>query len=246
MPLIKHRRIVFALSISSALVIAILAKHPKRQERVPPVKIEPDNTWVAPELNRDTSLAPDAKALLLYGQELIAHTAKYFGPKGVVGHTSNGMNCQNCHLDAGTKNWGNNFGAVAANYPRFNPRAGNIQSIYGRINDCFQRSLNGKPIDTSTHEMQAMFAYIQWLGRAVAPNTKPVGSGVEKIAFISRAALPDSGRLVYAAKCAACHGQKGGGLLRADGLEYNYPPLWGRVVIIRVPGFTACQVLLVL
>jgi len=224
-----HPRTIFTWLVAAALTIAVVTML-KRQENVkavPPQKPIVDNAWVAPEINTDTSLAPETKNLLLYGQQLIAHTAKYFGPKGVVGHTSNGMNCQNCHLDAGSKSWGNNFGAVAANYPRFNPRAGNVQTIYCRINDCFQRSLNGKPVDTSTREMQAMFAYIQWLGRAVAPKTKPVGSGVEKIAFINRAASPDSGRLVYEAKCAVCHGQNGGGLLHPNGLEYTYPPLWG-------------------
>ena len=37
-----------------------------------------------------------------YGRELIAHTAKYLGPNGTVSKISNGMNCQNCHLQAGT------------------------------------------------------------------------------------------------------------------------------------------------
>jgi thiosulfate dehydrogenase len=43
-----------------------------------------------------------------YGRNLIAHTAQYLGPKGSVAAITNGMNCQNCHLDAGTKPWGNN------------------------------------------------------------------------------------------------------------------------------------------
>ncbi len=225
----KHWWVFIAVLLVAAMVIAVftLLTPQENVKPVAPAKVAPDNAWVAPVINNDTSLAPDTKNLLMYGQDLIAHTAKYFGPKGVVSHTSNGMNCQNCHLDAGRKSWGNNFGAVAANYPRYNPRAGRLQSIYGRINDCFQRSLNGRPVDTATREMRAMFAYIRWLGRAVAPNSRPVGSGVEKIAFINRAALPDSGRLVYAAKCAVCHGQSGGGLLSATGLEYAYPPLWG-------------------
>ena len=63
--------------------------------------------WTAADI---TSVA-DAKQkeLVLYGKELIAHTAKYFGPKGTVKAMSNGMNCQNCHLNAGKKKWGNNL-----------------------------------------------------------------------------------------------------------------------------------------
>ena len=41
--------------------------------------------------------------LIRYGYALVAHTSKYLGPKGIVQHSTNGMNCQNCHLEAGTK-----------------------------------------------------------------------------------------------------------------------------------------------
>lgn len=36
-----------------------------------------------------------------YGRELIAHTAQYLEPAGSVAHLTTGMNCQNCHLQAG-------------------------------------------------------------------------------------------------------------------------------------------------
>src|SRR3569833_473196 len=57
--------------------------------------------------------------LVGYGRELIVNTSIYLGPKGIVAHVSNGMNCQNCHLDAGTLPYANNFGIVYANYPQF-------------------------------------------------------------------------------------------------------------------------------
>ena len=70
-----------------------------------------------------------------YGRNLIAHTSQYLGPKGTVAQITNGMNCQNCHLEAGTKPWGNNYGSVASTYPRFRERSGTIESIEKRIND---------------------------------------------------------------------------------------------------------------
>jgi thiosulfate dehydrogenase len=82
-----------------------------------------------------------------YGRDLVANTAYYFGPEGIIAHSSNGMNCQNCHLDAGTKPWGNNYGAVASTYPKFRERSGSIETIEKRVNDCFERSLNGSAID---------------------------------------------------------------------------------------------------
>ncbi|MEO7530020.1 MAG: hypothetical protein ABIS69_01370, partial [Sediminibacterium sp.] len=93
--------------------------------------------------------------VIRYGRSLIENTAQYLGPKGTVARISNGMNCQNCHLEAGTKPWGNNYGAVASTYPKFRQRSGRIESIEKRVNDCFERSLNGKPIDSTGKEMRA-------------------------------------------------------------------------------------------
>ena len=92
--------------------------------------------------------------LIRYGRDLIVRTAYYLGPKGCVAHISNGMNCQNCHLEAGTKPWGNNYGAVAATYPKFRERSGTVESIVRRVNDCIERSLNGQAIDSNSHEMK--------------------------------------------------------------------------------------------
>src|SRR5688500_16762607 len=57
--------------------------------------------WTAPDIVRLND-EPDAE-LLRYGRELIANTSKYFGPAGIVAPIANGLNCQNCHLDAGTR-----------------------------------------------------------------------------------------------------------------------------------------------
>ena len=70
------------------------------------------------------------------------------------------MNCQNCHLEAGTRAWAGNFGAVAAIYPRFSDRRGSAETINQRISDCFERSMNGEAPDSNSLEMNAMKAYI--------------------------------------------------------------------------------------
>ena len=90
--------------------------------------------WIAPDINTITDTKQ--KEQVAYGKELIAHTSKYLGPKGSVMQISNGMNCQNCHLQAGTAVFGNNFGSVASLYPKFRARSGGIENIYKRVNDC--------------------------------------------------------------------------------------------------------------
>ncbi len=181
--------------------------------------------WMAP----DTSLIKKESnsELIIYGRELIAHTSVYLGVKGKIKNLSNGMNCQNCHLEAGTKPFGNNYSGVASTYPKFRERSGSIESIYKRVNDCFERSLNGNALHTSSKEMQAITAYIKWLGKDVPKGEKPKGAGLTELAYLDRAADPQKGKEVYSFKCKSCHGINGEGKLNADGLGYQYPPLWG-------------------
>src|ERR1700739_51308 len=62
-----------------------------------------DSTWHVPDSSKLGS-EPNAE-LIRYGEKLIANTSYYLGPKGTVAHVSNGMNCQNCHQQAGTKTY---------------------------------------------------------------------------------------------------------------------------------------------
>jgi thiosulfate dehydrogenase len=181
--------------------------------------------WIAPDTG---SLGnSDTDQLIKYGKKLIENTGFYLGPKGTIAHISNGMNCQNCHLLAGTKPFGNNYSAVAANYPKFRERSGAMESIYKRVNDCVERSLAGHAIDTTSREMQAIKAYIIWLGKEVPKGTKPNGSGLTELAYLDQSADPEKGKAVYTTKCTVCHGANGEGKFNAGNITYQYPPLWG-------------------
>lgn len=178
----------------------------------------------------DTSAIPPGEYgdLVRYGRKLIANTALYLGPGGLVAPLTNGMNCQNCHLDAGTRFHGNNYSAVFSTYPRFRARSGTVEDIYKRVNDCLQRSLNAaNGLDTGSREMQAIKAYIEWLGTEVPRGVSPEGAGIKAIPFLSRAADPLKGRNVYVQYCQRCHGVNGEGLPNPDRISYVYPPLWG-------------------
>lgn len=166
-------------------------------------------------------------ALIKYGEQLIANTAIYLGPNGKIAKKSNGMNCQNCHLDAGTRIWGNNYFGVASTYPKFRERSGTSENLIKRINDCFERSLNGQSLDSTSREMRAMITYIQHLGRAVPKDSIPKGTGIWKVPYMDRAADPSLGKIAYEAKCTACHLSNGQGMKTPNGKAYQFPPLWG-------------------
>jgi len=184
-----------------------------------------DGLWHAidiPTLSNDS-----LSSLIIYGRELIAGTSKFLGPNGSVAKISNGLNCQNCHLDAGTRPWGNNYGSVASLYPKFRARSGSVETIYKRVNDCFERSLNGNAMDTLSKEMRAIKSYIEFLGSNVSKGKKADGSGLKELAFLDRASDPIGGKIVYDQKCQSCHKSDGRGVMMADGSAYTYPPLWG-------------------
>jgi len=235
------QRLVKAVVILLLLVVALVMLNlfdltSTKKNKPIPIEYKPfakDTTLLAADTIH--SSAPDSSLILkeknaeqiLYGKELIARTSIYLGPKGKVAKISNGMNCQNCHLKAGTQPFGNNYLAVVSTYPKFRERSGSIENIYKRVNDCIERSLNGKGIDTAGKEMQAFSAYINWIGKDIAKGDKPKGSGIVELKFLERAADPGKGKMVYTLKCKSCHTENGGGKLNTDGLTYQYPPLWG-------------------
>ncbi|TAH19662.1 MAG: cytochrome C [Cytophagales bacterium] len=182
--------------------------------------------WQAP----DTSTIPQDEQgkLIRYGRELIKNTSAYLGKNGSVAKMSNDMNCQNCHLEAGTKPFGNNYSAVASTYPKFRERSGTVETIPKRVNDCLERSLNGKPLDTASREMQAIVEYIHWLGKDVKKEEKPAGAGILELAYMDRAASPEKGKIVYEKKCFSCHQLDGSGVPDTEKGGYQYPPLWGK------------------
>jgi thiosulfate dehydrogenase len=188
-------------------------------------KFDKQQIWKAPEMFLAES--DDKAELIVYGRDLITHTQDYFGESGLLHPGSiNGLNCQSCHLESGTKPFGNNYSAVASTYPQMRARSGSLETIPKRINDCFQRSLNGEALDSTSREMRAIVAYMEWLGLGVPKGEKPKGAGLVEVPFLNRAADPVEGKVVYDQKCLSCHGADGNGLPMPDSPR-NYPPLWG-------------------
>jgi len=186
---------------------------------------DPSEMWMPPEWSTVDN-EPNADEIK-YGKDLLANTADYLGPQGKVLQISNGLNCQNCHLDAGRIPLGNNFGGVASMYPKIRNRSGEMEDIPKRINDCFERSLNGDKLDVNGKEMKAMVAYMTWLGKDVPKGVKPNGAGLYSVPLLDRAADPVKGKIVYDNQCKSCHMEDGQGMLAMDGRTYVYPPLWG-------------------
>jgi len=148
-------------------------------------------------------------------------------------YSGNGLECQSCHLDAGTRRFGLPLAGVWAVFPTFIGREGEVRTLEERINGCMERSMNGRSLPEGGPEMKAMLAYLKYISEGVAVGTPPVGRGVPALELPGRASDPQRGAKVFQTRCAICHRPDGQGnrLAAADATRerrrYEFPPLWG-------------------
>jgi thiosulfate dehydrogenase len=140
-------------------------------------------------------------------------------------HVGDDLRCGSCHLNVGTVADASPFEGVAAFLPIYSSRAGKVITLEDRINDCFRRSMNGVALSSDGADLKAMVAYFDWMKGQFKPEDKVPGRG---IGTLDKTIKPNvqNGKRVYAEQCAACHGNNGEGLRRADGSSV-FPPLWG-------------------
>ena len=91
--------------------------------------------------------------------------------------------------------------------------------IKDRLDQCFERSLNGKALPPGSREKEAIVAYITWLSEGVSLESATQWRGFLKLTP-TRTPDPVNGRALFAATCMVCHGADGHGTAAA-------PPLWG-------------------
>ena len=159
--------------------------------------------------------------LVRLGRTIVVDTRRS-SAKSYVG---NGLNCVSCHLDAGRQAYAAPLVGLWGVFPEYRSRTGRVETLTERVNDCFRRSMNGRPLPPGSREMTGVLAYIQWLSFGV-----PTGIAVDGRGFIDlpppARTDPARGKVLFAAKCASCHGADGQGT-RAAGGVYTFPPLWG-------------------
>lgn len=178
----------------------------------------------------DSSRIPNdsSGALIKYGRELFIRTAYYLGPKGKVKqYTGNHGNCTNCHIDGGTRLYGNNLLDAFGRYPSYRGREGAVLSIEDRINNCIERPMLGKPLPLDSREIKAIAAYFRWLGQGRSIKDDFDSTHLGKLTLIDRAADTVKGKAVYVTRCLRCHNTDGQGIMHPDNIAYKYPPLWG-------------------
>jgi thiosulfate dehydrogenase len=146
-------------------------------------------------------------------------------PKYAAAYSGNALTCTNCHLDGGRTPAAAPWVGIWGVFPEYRPRNARVNTLADRINDCFERSLNGKRLPNEAPEMTDMLAYMQWVSREVPTGQSVPGRGFQRLAA-PQAASAERGAPLYAQHCASCHSADGAGR-GSIGDAAHVPPLWG-------------------
>lgn len=171
----------------------------------------------------DPEMAPEEiRDQVVSGFQMMIETKKLL-PQ----YAGNDMNCRNCHFNGGNSMGGRSCGfslvGVVHKYPRKLP-SGKEYTLEERVNSCFMRSMNGKPLPVDSKEMQALVTYMEWISNGIPKLESYPWLGAKKLTS-SHVPDPKRGEKLFAMKCAPCHGENGEGQKRP--YQLDYPPLWG-------------------
>ncbi|KGI77700.1 cytochrome C [Oleiagrimonas soli] len=141
-------------------------------------------------------------------------------------YVGNGLNCSNCHLDAGRLPNAAPLWAAWGMYPAYRSKNGHVNTFAERLQGCFRYSMNGKAPPPDSEVIVALESYSYWLAQGAPTGVALAGRGYPKQGF-KPPQPPDfaRGQKVFETSCALCHGKDGQGQKVAG--RYVFPPLWG-------------------
>lgn len=144
----------------------------------------------------------------------------------------NGLNCSNCHLDAGRRPDSAPMWAAWVQYPKYRSKNKKINTMEDRINGCFSYSMNaqgspsGGPPPQGHDVYKDLESYFYWLATNAPTGAVMKGAGYPELEKTALGYDPARGQAVFEQNCASCHGADGQGQKDLNG-RYIFPPLWG-------------------
>jgi thiosulfate dehydrogenase len=193
--------------------------------------------WYAADISK---LGPGPENdLIRYGRDLIVNTPRHIGKNATdpaMRYAGNDLACQNCHLNAGLQPFAAPFVSTFATFPMMVDDQ--VLTLTDRINGCMRRSLNGKDLPSEGREMEAIVAYLKFVGKGSPEGVRVPGMGLRPIE--NPTSPPDArrGEAVYAKLCVTCHKDDGQGEPKpSPGVGYSIPPLWGKRASTPAPAW---------
>ena len=133
-------------------------------------------------------------------------------------NVGNSLRCASCHLDNGLRPNAMPWVGSYARFPQYRARSGKVDLIEDRINDCFERSMNGKALAPAGRDMGDIVAYLAFLSNGIPVGAQMDGQGLARLKPLNGDLK--RGVAIFASTCTRCHGANGQGTALA-------PPLWG-------------------
>lgn len=197
-----------------------------------PLVGRPEGPPTPPVLNPGEASAEEQQAIQ---RGFMLATNTYELRPDVVGSK---LHCSSCHLDAGRNPQASWWVDMARYYPVDATSSGlQPQTLQGRINQCFERSMNGKPLCqpgtgpgtcAEDPDMKSLIAYMGWVTRQYGAFERPA-RGFPSIPNLTGDCQltgdRQRGAKSFVQKCAFCHGMEGQGRYQAG--VYYRPALWG-------------------
>ncbi len=167
--------------------------------------------------------------LIRYGWRLVAETPRHIGRAATDParrYAGNDLACTHCHINAGLRAFAAPFVSTFTTYPMMVDDR--VLTLAERLNGCMTRSMNGRAMPEDSREMEALIAYIRFVGTDSPQAVRVAGMGLRPLPPAVQAPDATRGQEVYASVCARCHKADGQGDRRAPpGVGYDVPPLWG-------------------
>jgi thiosulfate dehydrogenase len=213
--------IVFSSFITTGKAQDIHTKSPDRSLYVAKNTAKPSSgsecaVTYNPPSPEDAPLA--IRDAVMLGYNIITQTQKY-----AAEFIGNKLSCDNCHFKGGITEGGKGGGlslvGISATYPKYRKRQNYSVDLVTRTNDCFKRSMNGRPLPPSSKEMTAILTYYQWISKGLPIYADITWLGLKHIKSTHNLDKTQ-GKQIFMQKCSMCHGSDEQGTQAA-------PPLWG-------------------
>jgi thiosulfate dehydrogenase len=218
-----RRTLGFASPIVIAFGVGCTTEAPKpepavdtsrRAERVAAAALATRGASVAFRVPQESEVRDSTVlAAVRRGRAILANTRD-----SLPAHVGNKLRCVSCHMGDGLEPNKMPLIGVYARFPQYRPRSATVEIIEDRINDCFERSMNGKALARDGRPMRDIVAYLAFLSYGIPVGATVEGQGIPRLDPLP----PDTtrGRELFATSCTICHGVDGQGTNAA-------PPVWG-------------------
>lgn len=167
--------------------------------------------------------------LIQYGWQLVTETPRLIGKSASdpeLRYAGNDLACTQCHLKAGGKPFAAPFISTFASFPMM--VNDDVLTLTERINGCMTRSMNGQPLPGSGREMDALIAYMRFIGKDSPEGVRVAGMGLLPLAPAQQKPDRERGEKIFSDSCASCHGTNGQGQRNSPPqVGFSVPPLWG-------------------